>query len=136
MKRATLDWQHFFIASHKNIEPRKTRIPRAGKVSAVEEPKCLLRKGRELRTKNGQVAREVQRAQKQVTSPINSKIEREDTSHAGSDDIVSEEKSASFEQGPVRPPTSDQILVRVPITGIHFDVEEAMAKMVLEPLTA
>lgn len=49
--------------------------------------------------------------------------------------VVPEERRLDFDQGPDTPPTSDRIVVRDAITGIPFHVEEAMIKLVPEPLT-
>lgn len=60
----------------------------------------------------------------------------EDTFHAVSNAIVSEGIPPNFEQGPVVPPTSRQIVVPDIVSGIHFHAEEAMKKGVLETVTA
>lgn len=63
-------------------------------------------------------------------------MELEDTFHTVVDAVVSEENLETFEQGPVAPLKSDQIIVRYVITGITFHIEEAMTKLVLETLMA
>lgn len=62
---------------------------------------------------------------------------RENTFHAVPDDFVSEQKPATFEQGPPPEPTSsNRIPLHDAITGICFHAEEPMKKVLLEALTA
>lgn len=71
-----------------------------------------------------------------MTSPTNIEREHEDSSHVVYDAVITEEKLATFKQGPVAPPTSEQILVCKAIAAILFNDEEVTTKHVLKIITA
>lgn len=52
--------------------------------------------------------------------------------HAVADGVISEEEPVTFEQGPIEPQTSIQILVRDTLASLPFHSEEAINKLVLE----
>lgn len=62
--------------------------------------------------------------------------ERKSSFCAVADQIVSKERSASFETSPVAPLMSGQLLVRDAMAGIPVHVEEAVGNLVLGSLTA
>lgn len=85
---------------------------------------------------NRQATRDDYYAHEQEKSPNNIYTEREGTFHAVADAFVSEDKPATFQQDPVVPSMSDQILVRDVVTGIPFHVEELLTKLVLKIVVA
>lgn len=111
---------------------KKTRIPRAGTASRVENPNAFSVEAVKLELIAEKPARDEYYVQDGVTSTKTIEIECEDTFHTIANAVFYAKRSGIFEEISVEPPVRDEILLCDVNTRILFHFEEPMTELLLK----